>query len=166
MTDDEYLAIKDRASDRFMKLPYVHAVGIGSREKRGRLCARIRYVAGTTVPENWIPFLPVQVSAATGDIRLQRGRMARIIPGAPAPTVAPRGAILRHGLDETPQQPYFIEEEEVPSGGVKVVRAFQRTRWYDGRVYVWMGRRKTHGRGDGESGLRFDQVEPQVVPHG
>lgn len=122
--------------------------------------APVRYVAGTTVPENWIPFLPVQVSAVTGDVRLQRGRMARIIPGAPTPTVAPRGDILREGLDRTPQEGYFIEEEEVPSGGAKVMRAFQRTRWYDGRVYVWLGRRKMHGRGEGESGLRFDQIEP------
>ncbi len=122
--------------------------------------ARIRYVAGTTVPENWIPFLPVQVSASSGDIRLQRGRMARIIRGAPSPTVAPRGDILRVGLDQTPQQAYFIEEEEVPPGGTRVVRAFQRTRWYDGRVYVWMGRQKTRGRGDSDSGLQFDQVQP------
>lgn len=122
--------------------------------------ARIRYVAGTTVPENWIPFLPVQVSADSGDIRLQRGRMARIIRGAPSPTVAPRGDILRVGLDQTPAQPYFIEEEEVPAGGTKVVRAFQRTRWYDGRVYVWIGRQKTRGRGDSDSGLQFDQVRP------
>ncbi|HEY1307855.1 MAG TPA: hypothetical protein VGF24_30090 [Vicinamibacterales bacterium] len=122
--------------------------------------ARIRYVAGTTVPENWIPFLPVQVSAVSGDIRLQRGRMARIIRGAPSPTVAPRGDILRVGLDQTPQQPYVIEEEEVPAGGTKVVRAYQRTRWYDGRVYVWIGRQKTRGRGDSDSGLQFDQVQP------
>ena len=122
--------------------------------------ARIRYVAGTTVPENWIPFLPVQVSAVSGDIRLQRGRMARIIRGAPSSTVAPRGDILRVGLDSTPQQAYFIEEEEVPAGGTKVVRAFQRARWYDGRVYVWVGRQKTRGRGDSDSGLQFDQVQP------
>ena len=122
--------------------------------------ARVRYIAGTTVPENWIPFLPVQVSAAAGDVRLQRGRMARIIRGAPAATVAPRGEILRHGLDRIPVEPYFIEEEEVPSGGAKVICAFQRTRWYDGRTCVWLGRRKVHGRGEGESGLSFDQVEP------
>jgi hypothetical protein len=124
--------------------------------------ATVRYVAGTTVPENWIPFVPVQVSAISGDIRLQRGRMARIIRGAPTPTVAPRGDILREGLDRTPQDSYFIEEEEVPSGGTKVVRAFHRARWYDGRVYVWLGRRKVPGRGEGESGLRFDQVEPLI----
>ena len=121
--------------------------------------ARIRYVAGTTVPEHWIPFLPVQLSANAGDIRLQRGRMPRTLPNAPTPTVAPRGDILRHGLDLTPPEPYYLEEEEVPSAGTKVVRAFQRTRWYDGRIYVWLGRRKICGRGEGESGLRFDQID-------
>jgi hypothetical protein len=122
--------------------------------------ARIRYVAGTTIPENWIPFLPVQVSSVSGDIRLQRGRMARIVRGAPSPTVAPRGDILRVGLDSTPPQAYFIEEEEVPAGGTKVVRAFQRARWYNGSVHVWIGRQKTRGRGDSDSGLQFDQVQP------
>jgi hypothetical protein len=124
--------------------------------------ARIRYVAGTTVPENWIPFLPVQISTISGDIRLQRGRMARTVRGSPSRTVLPRGDMLRYGLDITPEQPYYVEEEEVPAGGTKLVRAFQRTRWYDGRVYVWLGRRKVPGRGDGESGLRFDQVPPVV----
>jgi hypothetical protein len=122
--------------------------------------ARIRYVAGTTVPEHWIPFLPVQISATSGDVRLQRGRMARTITNAPTPTVAPRGEILRHGLDRTPPEPYLIEEEEVTAAGAQVLRAFQRTRWYDGRVYVWLGRRKMSGRGEGESGLQFDQIEP------
>lgn len=130
--------------------------------------ARIRYVAGTTVPENWIPFLPVQISAETGQIRLQRGRMARVLPGldsAPDPekvsdTVAPRGDILRVSPDHEPLQPYYIHEEEVPRAGTKVTRSFQRTRWYDGRVFTWLGRKKTVGRGEGESGLRFDQISP------
>lgn len=122
--------------------------------------ARIRYVAGTTVPENWIPFLPVQVSATSGDIALQRGRMARILPGAPSPTVAPRGDMLRVGLDRTPPESYLIEEEEVPSGGTRLTRAFQRARWYDGRVCLWLGRQKTYGRGEGDSGLAFDRIEP------
>lgn len=121
--------------------------------------ARIRYVAGTTVPENWIPFLPVQISATSGDVRLQRGRMARTMPNAPSPTVAPRGDILRQGLDRTPPEPYYIEEEEVPNSGVRVTRAFQRTRWYDGRVLVWLGRCKTVDRHEGRSGLEFDQVQ-------
>src|SRR5258708_13430819 len=40
--------------------------------------ATIRYVAGTTVPSNWIPFLPVRLPWSNTEIRLQRARM----PGA------------------------------------------------------------------------------------
>jgi hypothetical protein len=124
--------------------------------------ARVRYLAGTTVPENWIPFVPVQVSSLSGDIRLQRGRMARVISGAPTPTVAPRGGLLRHGLDLVPPAPYYVEEDEVSSSGTKVTRAFQRARWHEGRVFVWLGRHRSSGRGEAESGLRFDQVEPRL----
>ena len=37
--------------------------------------APIRYVAGTTVPTNWIPFLPVHLPGSVSEIRLQRARM-------------------------------------------------------------------------------------------
>ncbi len=121
----------------------------------------IRYVAGTTVPENWIPFLPTHLPGSDSQIRLQRGRMARVVPLAPSEKVEPRGSILRHGLDQDEQQAYFIHEEEVPRAGSKVSRAFQRTRWFDGRVYTWLGRQKRTGRGEAESGLRFDQIAPR-----
>ncbi len=138
---------------------HLRASAPASPEEIRETDARVRYVAGTTVPEHWIPFLPVQISATSGDVRLQRGRMARTIANAPTATVAPRGEILRHGLDHTPPEPYFIEEEEVPAAGARVFRAFQRTRWYDGRIFVWLARRKTLGRLKDESGLQFDQVE-------
>jgi hypothetical protein len=41
-----------------------------------------------------------------------------------------------------------------------VTRAFQRTRWLDGKVFTWIGRRKETGRGQGASGLEFDRVTP------
>ena len=37
--------------------------------------ASIRYVLGTTVPENWIPFLPVQRPGSAQDIAFQRAAM-------------------------------------------------------------------------------------------
>jgi hypothetical protein len=56
--------------------------------------------------------------------------------------------------------PYYVDEEEVPSAGTQVRRAYQRTRWYGGRTYVWIGRYRETGRGLGSSSLRFDQIEP------
>jgi hypothetical protein len=106
---------------------------------------RIAYVAGTTVPKNWIPFIPVHAEGRVSEIRLQRGRMAG---GEP-----PRGQLLR----ET-RSPYFLEEEEIPRAGIHVERSWQRVRWIQGRTLIWVGRRKTAGRGEGSSHLVFDQI--------
>jgi hypothetical protein len=109
--------------------------------------AVIRYIAGTTVPSNWTPFLPVHMPASVTEIRLQRARM-------PAAHGA-RGEILT----EVPP-PYYVNEEEVPRAGVIVERTWQRARWTGGQTYLWLGRSKQAGRGEGHSDLKFDQVEP------
>jgi hypothetical protein len=121
--------------------------------------AAIRYRLGTRISENWIPFIPVHLPGSNRDIRLQRAAMPRLTVDPPVP-VEPRGTILRSGLDEAPPQPYFIHEEEVLRAGVLVSRTYQRTRWWDGRIYTWLGRRKQTGRGQGSSGLEFDRIEP------
>jgi hypothetical protein len=121
--------------------------------------AAIRYVLGTTVPENWIPFLPVQRPGSVQDIAFQRAAMPRL--GVP-----PRDVIRAKGvLLNEPTLPWFLNEEEIPFAGTIVTRSYQRARWYDGRTYVWIGRRCETGRGVGSSGLRFDQIDP-VQPAG
>jgi hypothetical protein len=77
--------------------------------------------------------------------------------------VKPRTTLLRQGLEEVPPQPYFVFEEEVPRSGVQVVQRFQRTRWYGGRTYTWLGVRKLTGRGEGASRLAFDELRPTGV---
>jgi hypothetical protein len=106
---------------------------------------KIQYVAGTTVPSNWIPFIPVHAEGSVSEIRLQRARMA----GGDQP----RGLLLRE-----PLSPYFVEEEEIPRTGIYVERSWQRTRWMDGRTLTWIGRRKTAGRGEAWAQLVFDQI--------
>ncbi|MGN6257348.1 MAG: hypothetical protein ACTHN3_06325 [Solirubrobacterales bacterium] len=116
--------------------------------------AEIRYLLGTTVPENWIPFLPAQRPGSAQDVAFQRAAMPQM--GTP-----PRDVVKAKGvLLNEPELPWFVNEEEVPYAGTTVTRAFQRVRWYDGRTYVWIGRRSETGRGVGSSGLRFDQIEP------
>jgi hypothetical protein len=110
---------------------------------------RIAYVAGTTVPQNWTPFIAVHAPDSVSEIRLQRARMA----GAPPP----RGRLLREA-----KSPYFIAEEEIPRAGVYVERSWQRTRWLQGRTLIWVGRQKTAGRGEGSSQLAFDQLQDLV----
>ncbi|HEX2929320.1 MAG TPA: hypothetical protein VHV54_06385, partial [Candidatus Binatia bacterium] len=123
--------------------------------------AKVRYVLGTTVPENWIPFIARHNPGSNRQIRLQRASMPRLTDAIPDSRIEPRGSILRTGLDkEGDKEAYFLHEEEVPRAGIVVTRAFQRARWFDGKVYIWIGRRKETGRGEGASGLLFDQIVP------
>jgi hypothetical protein len=110
--------------------------------------APVRYVLGTDVPYNWIPFVPVHRPGSRRSVQLQRARMPQ---DAGAPSRAPRTAILDI-------KPYFVNEEEVPRAGKLVTRGYQRARWLDGRTLTWIGRRVTTGRGEGSSGLAFDRA--------
>jgi hypothetical protein len=122
--------------------------------------ATVGYEVMNSVPENWIPFIPVHVPGDNREIQLQRASMPRVIEGnsAPPEKVKPRTSLLREGLDRLPATPYFIHEEEVPRAGIQVTQSFQRTRWTDGRIVVWLGARKQVGRGEGSSGLQFDRL--------
>jgi hypothetical protein len=72
--------------------------------------------------------------------------------------IKPVTSILREGLDETVPKAYYIHEEEVPRTGVRVSQAFQRTRWMNGEIFVWLGMKKQTGKGEGSSGLAFDVI--------
>ena len=124
--------------------------------------AKVRYEVMNTVPENWIPFIPVHVPGDNRQIQLQRASLPRRIENqaGPGDKIKPRTSLLREGLDRLPQEAYFVHEEEVPRSGVQVTQSFQRTRWTDGRVVVWFGARKRVGRGEGSSGLQFDRLVP------
>jgi hypothetical protein len=86
--------------------------------------------------------------------------MPRILEGDPNPPqkIQPRTALLREGLDSEPPTPYYLNEEEVPRAGSWVLQSFERTRWSDGQVYVWLRVRRQTGRGEGSSSLAFDQA--------
>jgi hypothetical protein len=122
--------------------------------------APIRYQVMNTVPENWIPFIPVHIPGDNRRIQLQRAALPRILDGDPDPPakVQPRTVLLREGLDRTPAQTYFVFEEEIPRAGTRLTQAFERTRWSDGRVYTWLRVRRQTGRGEGTSGLAFDRL--------
>jgi len=124
--------------------------------------AKIRYEVMSAVPENWIPLIPVHIPGDNRKIQLQRASLQRRLEGDPTPgeKIKPLTALLREGLDRTPAMAYFIHEEEVPRAGAQVSQAYQRTRWTDGRVFVWLGVRKQIGRGEGSSGLQFDELLP------
>jgi hypothetical protein len=122
--------------------------------------AQVRYQVMSSVPENWIPLIPVHVAGDVREIQLQRAAMLRVIDGDPDDPlpVRPRTALLRTGLDEPLPAPYLLHEEEVSRAGERVSQSFQRTRWRDGRAWVWLGVRKQTGRGESSSGLAFDRI--------
>jgi hypothetical protein len=90
--------------------------------------------------------------------------MPRVIDGLPVSRVRPHTNLLQEGatdvgtLSET-WGPYYIHEEEIPRSGTVVTRTWQRTRSENGAVVTWLGRRKSNGRGEGNSGLAFDTIE-------
>jgi hypothetical protein len=126
--------------------------------------ADIQYRIMNSVPENWIPFIPVHKKNDNREVQLQRAAMPRILAGddEDPKRVRPRTILLREGLDQEPKKAYYIHEEEVPRAGIQVAQAFQRTRWYRGRVFNWLGIHKKTGRGEGSSNLTFDQIIPTI----
>ncbi len=113
--------------------------------------APLRYLLQSFVPWHWFPMLPVRLSELTGETVLERGQMVRP-DGVTSPQ--PVGRLLaRRGID-----PYRVREEAVPRTGLKVTREVVRSRWLSGETYLWIARRKTAGRGEGASGLRYDEA--------
>ncbi|HEU0294576.1 MAG TPA: hypothetical protein VFR47_17685 [Anaerolineales bacterium] len=111
--------------------------------------AVVAYHLATTVPDHWIPLVPVHVGTGQRAIALQRGAMLDPETGE---------AILAQGRILTPNQRLILEDEEVPRVGAQVTRSFQHARWTDGTSLLWAGRRKRAGRGEGSSGLHFDTI--------
>ena len=124
------------------------------------MTAPVRYDAMNSVPENWIPLIPVHVPDDNRQIQLQRAAMPRILQGdtSPPQKVQPLTSLLRQGLDTTPPQPYFLHEEEVPRAGAQLAQYFERSRWVQGQVFTWLRVQKQTGRGEAASGLAFDRL--------
>jgi hypothetical protein len=123
--------------------------------------ATIAYEVMSSVPENWIAFIPVHVPGDNRAIQLQRAAMPSAVDATP---LRPRTDLLREGLDAG--RPYFINEEEVPQTGTRVTVAYNRTRWRDGRPVVWLSARRGVGRYERSSGLGFDLLLPTPVEGG
>jgi hypothetical protein len=117
--------------------------------------ADVAYEVMSSVPENWIPFIPVHVPGDNRAVQLQRAAMPSAVDASPIP---PRTTLLREGFDAG--RSYFVNEEEVPRVGTRLTLAYNRTRWRDGRPVVWLAIRRGAGRGERSSGLAFDLLTP------
>jgi hypothetical protein len=112
--------------------------------------AALRYALATTVPDHWLPLLPVH-DGSDRSVRLQRGAMLRFETGVPVP-VEPRGELLASPAGK----PLRFFEEEVPREGRSVARVPVLARWSGGLTAAWVARRSRIGRGEGASNLRYD----------
>ena len=107
------------------------------------------YQLATDVWDNWVPLVPVRITADRPEIVMRRGTIA----GAEGDAHRARGQILE------PDSVFVIHEEEVPSGGMAVTRRYQLARSADGDVHLWVGRRKRPAGGPmRRTPLRFDSV--------
>ena len=158
---------------RELKLLYDKINGVEDQEITIEETAMLHYILGNSVPENWIPFMAVHSPGQNRKVRLQRAAMPRIMKEGYMP-VRPRTNILKYGMNKSSQnavlpfinadaekqeEPYYIIEEEITKTGVHVVATNQRTRWYQGKTYNWRGRRKNLAKGEGSSGLLYDDVK-------
>mgnify|MGYP000848253362 FL=1 len=108
------------------------------------------YRLGTTVPDYWIPLLPVKDGTT---LRLKRGALPAFGEGGIQGAQRPKGRLLE------PNRELLLFDEEVPREGARVTRTYQYARWIDGSTHLWIGRRKGPDRGEGASGLQFDVAE-------
>jgi hypothetical protein len=115
---------------------------------------KIEYLLGNSVPDNWIPLVPVGTSAS--DFVFRRGQMETTATGLVGAHAY--GRILE------PWHPFYVDDQAIPREGVRVVRYFRRARWFDGSTWTWVARRVYPGAGPGGSGLAFDLVEQLDIP--
>lgn len=116
------------------------------------------YRLASELPPHWVPMLPVPIVEGRADLLgLKPGRQGQghilaelwkvANPDPPQGTEPPREGMPLYG-------------EEVPREGARISRAYQYARWTNGKSYLWIGRRNEVGRGEGSSGLVFDQLVP------
>lgn len=114
--------------------------------------AELIYRLNSTVPANWIPYVPVRIPASTASKTVLEQRIIESLgANGDRSKVPPQGVILKEST--------HINQEEATREGVIVERQKQLTRWVDGSYHLWIGRRKRVGRGEGSSGLRYDFTE-------
>lgn len=108
------------------------------------------YRLTTEVPDNWVPLVAQRQAAPDHGLRLVRAAMLSADGSHHAR--AARCAILAG-------PPLKLHDEELPREGMRVVSRYQCTRWTGGQTVLWLGLRKSVGRGEGASGLRYDGIE-------
>jgi len=164
---EEVLLLRDEMADMAWAIENTVASPLGSpvnrfEQVRGltppppahQPLAELVYRLRSPVPENWIPFVPVGADPG----RLRRSALEGGAFGGPLTPVAPVGAILQPG------SPLQVFGEEIPRSGTRITRSWRFGRGPDGVSYLWAGRRRSEGSGEGSSGLRYDRLDAGLLP--
>lgn len=111
------------------------------------------------VPLNWIPFLPEQLDDFH-NIHFRRGRMPLFYNKEFLP-VRPSTKLLAAERDRNGHvKPFYIDENQISGYGTKLVKTAQRTRWFLGKTFNWIGNRTIISEYQANSGLLFDELIP------
>ena len=94
------------------------------------------------MPPNWFPLVPTRT--ASGDVPELVVRQMADDPQVPT------GTLLRLGA--------AFDDDRIPREGRRIVREHVLAHWSDGSTHLWTARRATIGRGEGSSGLDFDNA--------
>ena len=140
--------------------------------------AKFSYSLQSSVPFNWIPFIPQRLATSDTqgspffmggrEIILRRGKMPCYIYDGQQfelQAVRPQGSILRPVVtrDEKgnvlKEAPMVIHEEAVQATGIRLIKNYQRARWIGGKTYQWLGLYKQQAHTQASSGLEFDKLK-------
>lgn len=126
-----------------------------------------RYVLRTDVPLNWIPFLPQQLPGQHKEIALRRGKMPFYVYDeagqngdyyAVRPISSLLNGIYTSVSGKIKEKPMYIAEEEILQTGTRLIKNYQRARWFNGKSFNWLGIEKRLGNMQANSGLAFDKL--------
>jgi hypothetical protein len=110
------------------------------------------YRLWSSVPEHWVPVLPVRLgNASEGRARLKVGRTVNA-DGSIRPWCK-RSRILDALRDK------LLYEEDLVREGVQLSRRRSLARWIDGSTWLWASVRTEAGRDEQSASLRFDFVD-------
>ncbi len=146
---------------------------LGNTSVESNRVSDYKYKLMTTVPFNWIPFLPQHINDSNEkklysgflggrEVILRRGKMPYFHDGEYR-AVRPLSSILKVEMVKTPEgktgeKPLFIDEEQVQGVGTLIKKNCQRARWIGGKTYTWMGYSKQIKQTQGVSGLEYDNL--------
>ena len=141
--------------------------------------AKFSYQLQSSVPFNWIPFVPQRLKTEDAkqspffldgrEIVLRRGKMPCYIHDGEEyglHAVRPQGSIMRpqlkfvkNGGGKALEEPMVIHEEAVQATGIRLTKNYQRARWIGGQTYQWLGIYKRQAKTEASSGLVFDTLK-------